>query len=67
MICLSTNAAIRHLCSKYGIIMTSEHGETLAKIKFDHPNLSTFVKEATDDNLSIMDYLGKRVFHPLGM
>lgn len=61
MVCLSTNSVIKHLCTKYGIHMTSEHGETLADIELDHPSLNTFVTEATDSNLAVMDYLGKRI------
>jgi len=41
--------------------MTSEHGETLADIELDSPNLNTFITEATDSNLAVMDYLGKRM------
>jgi acetyltransferase len=61
MVCLSTNSVIKHLCTKYGIHMQSEYGETLADIELDHPSLNTFVAEATDRNLGIMDYWGKRV------
>ena len=41
--------------------MQSEYGETLADIELDHPNLNTFITEATDSNLAIMDYWGKRL------
>lgn len=61
MICLSTNSVIKHLCTKHGIHMESEYGETLAEIHLDHPSLSTFWVEATDSNLAIMDYWGKRM------
>ena len=61
MVCLSTNSVIRHLCNKYGINMTSEYGETSAKIELNHPNMATFLTEATDSNLAVMDYLGKRM------
>jgi GNAT superfamily N-acetyltransferase len=61
MVCLSTNSVIRHLCSKYGIHMQSEYGETLADIDLDHPSLNTFVAEAASSNLAMMDYWGKRM------
>ena len=61
MVCLSHNNTIKHLCTKYGIRMKSEHGETLADIEFDHPSIATFMTEATDSNLAVMDYLGKRM------
>ena len=61
MVCLSTNSVIRHLCKKYGINMTSEYGETQASIELNHPNATTFLTEATDSNLAVMDYWGKRM------
>jgi GNAT superfamily N-acetyltransferase len=61
MVCLSSNAAIKHLCLKYGIHIQSEHGETLADIELDSPNITTYLTEATDSNLAVMDYLGKRM------
>lgn len=60
MVCLSHNSVIKHLCTKYGIHMSSADGETLADIELDHPDFATFVTEATDSNLAVMDYLGKR-------
>jgi GNAT superfamily N-acetyltransferase len=63
MICLSTNTVIRHLCKKHGIRMTNDHGEMLATIELDHPNLQTFWTEAADSNLAVMDYVGKRFAH----
>lgn len=61
MVCLSTNQVIKHLCIKYGIHIESEHGETLADIELDHPSMQTYWTEATDSNLAVMDYLGKRM------
>ena len=61
MVCLSSNNVIKHLCTKYGIHMKSEHGETLADIELDSPSITTFITEATDSNLAAMDYLGKRM------
>lgn len=64
MICLSTNAVIKHLCIKHGIHIHSEHGETMADIDLDSPTVTTFIKEAADSNLAIMDYVGKRALLP---
>jgi GNAT superfamily N-acetyltransferase len=61
MVCLSTNAAIRKLCVKNGILIHHDHGETLADIELERPNITTYVSEATDSNLAIADYLGKRM------
>lgn len=35
MVCLSTNAAIRHLCKKNGMKMTSHSGEVIANFELD--------------------------------
>jgi GNAT superfamily N-acetyltransferase len=61
MVCLSSNAAIRHLCTKHGIHVHSEHGETMAEIELDSPSITTYVAEATDSNLAAIDYMGKRM------
>lgn len=61
MVCLATNAAIKHLCTKYGIHIHSEHGETMAEVELDHPSITTYVSEATDSNLAAIDYMGKRM------
>jgi GNAT superfamily N-acetyltransferase len=65
MVCLSTNAAIKHLCLKHGIHIHSEHGETMANIKLDYPNITTYLSEQGDSNLGVIDYLGKRFARPL--
>ena len=64
MVCLSSNAVIKHLCVKNGIKIHTDHGETLANIELDHPDLRTYVTEATDNNLAVMDYMSKR-FSPV--
>ncbi len=64
MVCLSHNAAIKHMCLKHGIHIHTEYGETTADIHLDAPNLSTFVTEATDSNLAVLDYLSKRTLLP---
>ena len=61
MVCLSSNAAIKHLCLKHGIHIQTAHGETMADIELDSPNITTFIHEATDVNLAVADYMGKRM------
>lgn len=61
MVCLSSNAAIRHLCVKHGIHIHNDHGETLADVELDQPNITTYMAEATDANIATIDYLGKRM------
>jgi hypothetical protein len=41
--------------------MTNDHGETMADIELDSPNITTYFTEATDSNLAVIDYLGKRM------
>jgi GNAT superfamily N-acetyltransferase len=64
MVCLSHNRVIKHLCTKHGIHMHSEYGETLADIDLDAPNVTTFISEAADSNLAVMDYVTKRSLLP---
>ena len=61
MVCLSHNSVIKHLCLKYGIHLTNDGGETLAEVELDSPNITTYLTEATDSNLAVIDYLGKRM------
>jgi hypothetical protein len=61
MICLTHNQAIKHLCIKYGIKLQSSQGETMADIELDSPSITTYVSEQVDNNLAVMDYLGKRM------
>ena len=61
MVCLTHNAAIQHLCRKHGIRVHSSQGETLADIELDSPGITTYLAEATDSNLAVMDYVGKRM------
>ncbi len=64
MVCLSHNQAILHLCKKHGIRIKNDHGEIMASLELDHPSIVTFVAEATDANLAVMDYVGKRIPRP---
>lgn len=65
MVCLSSNSVVKHLCTKYGIHMKNNGGETLASIELDHPDITTYFTEAADSNLAVMDYMGKRFIHKL--
>lgn len=65
MVCLSHNTVIKHLCSKHHIKMTTEHGETLAEIHLDPAQPETFIEEALDRNVAIMDWLSKRTLRPI--
>lgn len=60
MICLSTNEAIRHLCKKNGMKMRRDHGEILSEFDFDYAGIDTFIAEATDQNLAVLDWVTKR-------
>jgi len=67
MVCLSTNSRIKHLCTKYGITMESELGETLANIVLPHATPTTYIEEVADSNLAVIDYWGKRFTRPLAI
>jgi GNAT superfamily N-acetyltransferase len=60
MVCLSTNAAIRHLCKKYKISVENDHGESLADIELPPAGFDTYIRETIDNNLSALDYITKR-------
>ena len=65
MVCLSTNNRIKHLCSKYGITIENEMGETLATIELPQADVYTYVEEATSANMAVVDYFSKRITRPL--
>jgi GNAT superfamily N-acetyltransferase len=65
MVCLSSNNRIKHLCSKYGITMENEMGETLATIELPRADMYTYVEEATSANMAVVDYFSKRITRPL--
>jgi len=64
MVCLSTNTVIKHLCTKYGITMENDHGETLADIALPTATPATYIDEATSVNLAVVDYWSKRFTRP---
>ena len=61
MVCLNTNTAIRQLCRKNGIKLTTEMGQTLADIELNRPSFQTYIKESLDSNLEVINYLNKRM------
>lgn len=58
MMCLAHNAAIKKLASNHGILVTRD-GETLADIAIPKINAGSIVHEVVEDNLAMMDHLGK--------
>ena len=60
MVCLTSNAAIRHLCKKYKISVENEQGESLADIVLPPAGFDTYISETIDNNLSALDYVTKR-------
>jgi GNAT superfamily N-acetyltransferase len=58
MVCLTTNAAIRNLARKHGILVTEE-GETLADIQIPSPDAASVISEVVDSNIARFDHLGK--------
>lgn len=64
MVCLPHNSAIKHLCTKHGIKVHTEYGETLGDVQLDHANLGTFIDEATSRNLGMFDFMAKRTMLP---
>lgn len=65
MVCLSSNRVIRHLCSKHGITMVHQQGETMATVHLAPADMGTYISEAVDQNLAVVDWLTKRVVPPL--
>lgn len=64
MVCLPHNSAIKHLCSKHGISVHTEYGETVGDIELPKPSVGTFIDEATSRNLGVFDFLSKRTMLP---
>jgi len=64
MVCLSSNAVIKHLCIKNGIHIHTDHGETMADLELDRPDVSTYVTEQCASNLAMFDYMSKRTMLP---
>jgi GNAT superfamily N-acetyltransferase len=64
MVCLSSNAVIKHLCLKNGIHIHTDHGETLADLELDRPAVADYVTEQYASNLAVFDYVSKRSLLP---
>ena len=62
MVCLPHNRVIKHLCSKHGIHLSTEQGETTAAVSLDKPSIDTYVSEGVASNLAIIDYAVKRTW-----
>lgn len=60
MMCLPSNSAIRHLCTKYGIKMHNDSGDIVGTIKLDKPDLSAYIEETANYNVSMIDFMTKR-------
>lgn len=64
MVCLSHNQKIKHLCTKNGIKMHSEYGETYADIELPIGNPLTVMHEAYISNLADFEHfsnMGRKV------
>ena len=64
MVCLSHNDRIRHLCSKNGIKMHSEYGETVADIELDPATPVTVMHEAYISQLAAFEHfsnMGRKI------
>lgn len=64
MVCLPHNQAIKHLCTKHGIKIHTEYGETEGDVELPAANVSTFIDEATSRNLGAFDFMAKRTMYP---
>ncbi len=53
MHCLSWNQPIKHLCTKHGMQLKSEHGETETKLVLAPPDLSTITQEVVTRNRNV--------------
>jgi GNAT superfamily N-acetyltransferase len=58
MVCLQQNTAIKRLAAKYGVLIT-ESGEAQAEIKIPDVNAVSVFNEIADDNISLIDHVGK--------
>jgi hypothetical protein len=58
MVCLSTNAAIKKLAKKYGVLI-NEGPETMAGIRIPDLDSNSIINEVVESNIARMDHLGK--------
>ena len=64
MVYVSTNSAIKHLCSKYGISTTTEYGESYAAINLEKAGIATILDEVTDNSFAALEHMRKVVSLP---
>jgi GNAT superfamily N-acetyltransferase len=62
MVCLSSNAAIKKLAAKHGILV-NDGGETLADIKIPDATAISMAHEVATSNIARFDHLGKLQRH----
>ncbi len=60
MVCLSSNTAIKRLCTKHGIKMINDHGETYGEIELEPASFSTVLQEQSASRAAVADYFIKR-------
>lgn len=58
MVCLSTNAAIKALAKKHGVLI-NQGGETLANIVIPQATPTSVMHEVVESNMARLDHLGK--------
>ena len=64
MVCLSRNAAIKHLAVKNRMTLHADGVETEANVEFAEPRISTYINEGIAINSAVIDYMGKRALLP---
>lgn len=58
MVCLSSNAAIKSLAKKHGVLI-NQGGETLANIVIPEATVTSVLHEVIDSNIARADHMGK--------
>jgi GNAT superfamily N-acetyltransferase len=60
MSCYQSNHAVKKLCNKLKIKMSSEEGETIAVLNLSKPNMGTYLDEGFDYIFGEIDFFAKR-------
>lgn len=58
MVCLATNAAVKKLAARHGVLSTAA-GESIAEIKIPDATAFSVMSEVVDSHLARVDHLGK--------
>jgi hypothetical protein len=58
MVCLSTNAAIKSLAKKHGVLI-NKGGETLANISIPEATPASVMHEVVESNMARLDHITK--------